>query len=209
MSIDYLADLVINLSPGWLYLALFLGAIFESYFPPYPSDIVTLYCSFLVGKGKLCPISVYLIAVSGSYIGIMTLYYLAMIKGREFFLKRNVPFFPTEKIKGIENWFGKYGDSFVIASRFLPAIRAFIAPAAGIAKMNTYKMGIYSFISISLWNAFLFGIGSVIGLHWERAKAFLKAYNFYGMIIIVFIIIAWFVLSTYRKRKQNSISIED
>lgn len=71
--------------PHILYPALFASALLESIFPPWPSDVVTLYGAYLVGRGKANLPIAFLSVVAGSLLGVMALFYLGRWKGRALF----------------------------------------------------------------------------------------------------------------------------
>ena len=55
MNLDGLAELVLHpgIPPLAIYAVLFLSCVLESFFPPWPTDVLVLYAGFLAGRGQL------------------------------------------------------------------------------------------------------------------------------------------------------------
>ena len=55
MNLDRLAELVLDpgIPPLAIYAVVFLSCILESFFPPWPTDVLVLYAGFLAGRGQL------------------------------------------------------------------------------------------------------------------------------------------------------------
>src|SRR4029450_5589634 len=66
-----LPELVLDtrLPPPATYAALFLSCILESFFPPWPTDVIALYAGFLAGRGQLEHGVVLAIAITGTRVG--------------------------------------------------------------------------------------------------------------------------------------------
>ena len=85
--IDFFLNLLSTHGPLIAYCLLFLSAFVENIFPPIPGDTVVLFGAYLVGRGELSFVPVFLTTVAGSFIGFMAIYYLGLKKGRDFFNK--------------------------------------------------------------------------------------------------------------------------
>ena len=67
--------------PILVYIFLYCNALFESIFPPYPSDAFVLVIAFLAGQGHFSPYFIYLFTIIGSISGIMIIYHIGRSKG--------------------------------------------------------------------------------------------------------------------------------
>ncbi|MET0850134.1 MAG: hypothetical protein ABW020_03300, partial [Candidatus Rokuibacteriota bacterium] len=67
MNLDRLAEIVLD--PGipsfLIYVCVFLSCILESFFPPWPTDVLVLYAGFLAGRGQLEQSLVLVVAIVG------------------------------------------------------------------------------------------------------------------------------------------------
>lgn len=189
--------------PIIVYLFLFFNALFESIFPPYPSDAFVLVFSFVAGQGYFNPYLVYMFTVVGSICGIMILYSLGKTKGEEIIQCISKSFlgriFPLELIEKAIQKFIQRGDLIIFLNRFLPGMRAPICFAAGIVKADQRKVFVYSLASVILWNLFLVIVGFYVGSTWHEASMFLKNYNIIATVILIVVLII-LVVFYFRRR---------
>lgn len=193
-----------------VYLFLFFNAMFESVFPPYPSDAFVLVFSFLAGQGHYDPYFLYLLTTAGGITGIMIIYYIGRKYGDSLlelfsrsFLGR---LFPVHMIQRAKKKFSQRGDLIVLLNRFLPGMRAPICFAAGIVKIRSLKVFSYSLISVLVWNLFLIMVGFYVGATWDQASQFLRNYTIVaGLILIVILLLLTIVY--FRKRTNGNDTI--
>jgi len=202
MEFESLVDRVTNLPPGWVYAILFFGSILESLFPIYPSDAVTLYCAFLAGRGTLSPWTVYGLAVAGSYVGVMAVYGIGLLIGRGVLGHRGFLSFTPDSLSEAGRWFDRYGTGALLVSRFLPGIRALIAPAAGLVGLPSLKVGVVALCSVALWNGGLLVLGLLAGINWEHARALLTRYNTSVLALLLAAALGWGVFMLYRRARS-------
>lgn len=159
-----MSDYLVLLSqPPHLYLLLFASALLESLFPPWPSDVVTLYGAYLVGQGRANLVLAYGSVICGSLLGVMVLYYLGRAKGRGLFKERR-RVFSLERLQGVERLFARHGLWILAVNRFLAGVRAIIFLVAGVADMPAGKVWGLAAVSVVIWNALLFWLGALFGL---------------------------------------------
>lgn len=204
MDLEQLADFLLNpnVPPLWLYTALFLGVILESFFPPWPSDIVTLYCAFLAGRGRLDPAVVFVLASLGSQVGVMGGFWVGRRWGRALLVERPTRLLPTERLAQLEGWFARYGAAAVLVSRFFPGVRALVTPAAGLAGLSAWLVGGYAAVAVVLWNGFVFGIGMAAGARFDWAKRILATYNSVALALVLAGLAAWLIIALLRRRRR-------
>jgi membrane protein DedA with SNARE-associated domain len=193
-----------------IYVFLFFSALFESIFPPYPSDAFVLVFSFLAGQGHYDPYIIYGLTSCGSITGIMIVYYIGRKYGdgllelfSRSFLGR---IFPVLMIQKAKNKFSKRGDLIVLLNRFLPGMRAPICFAAGMVRIRAPRVFSYSLISVLVWNLFLITVGFYVGTTWDEASRFLRNYT---ILASAFLILILFLLAiTYFRRQRNKNNAE-
>ncbi len=191
-------------APIMVYLFLFTSALFESICPPYPSDAFVLVFAFIAGQGYFSPYLIYLLTVTGSICGIMILYYFGKSKGEALIQLSSRSFlgriFPMGLVEKARQKFIQRGDLIILLNRFLPGMRAPICFAAGIARIDSKKVFIYSLISVIIWNVFLVIVGFYVGSTWHEASAFLRNYNVTVTLILLVILIIFAVVYFRRKK---------
>ena len=163
--------------PGWIYFFLFLGAFFENIVPPIPGDTLIVFGAYLAGIGVIAVWPAYAAMWVGSAAGCLLVYWIAYVKGRDFFLRLEARYFEASKIEVVETFFHKYGVRIVILNRFLPTVRAFVGIVAGIIQMNPLRMALYVAIGTTLWNSLLVYFGLMVGENWQLVITVVQTYN--------------------------------
>ena len=198
---DDLSNLIFIYGAFWFYLFLFFSNIIENLFPPYPGDTVILVGGYLASADKLSFFGVFLTSLFGCLTGAMILYFLGLKKGRKAFKKGKI--LNLSNLTKIEEWFKKYGEEVILASRFLTGIRSGVALGAGVGNVKIEKMVIYSSISIALWNGLLIFLAAIFHKNWQALYRFFVVYNRTVLILVIVIsAVALFIL--VKKRLKNT-----
>jgi membrane protein DedA with SNARE-associated domain len=178
---DWEAVAAFVLDPGvpplLIYGLLFFGCMLESFFPPWPSDVIALYAGFLAGRQILEPVTVLTVAILGSQAGVMAAYWITHRWGRAVLEGPLGRYLPVGQLARLEHWFVAYGAPAIAVSRFFPGIRALVTPAAGLARFSAWKVWVYTGASVVVWNLFVVGLGLVAGVHLDWAKDVLVRVN--------------------------------
>lgn len=179
MDLDRLAALVLDpgVPPLALYSLVFASCVLESFFPPWPTDVIALYAGFLAGRGRLDPALVLGVAVGGTQVGVMAVFWLARHWGRGLFAGRLGRFIHVERLDQLEWWFARYGAPAIAVSRFFPGLRALVMPAAGLARFPAAKVCCWAGVAVVVWNVLVVGLGIAAGTHLDWARQVLVRYN--------------------------------
>lgn len=206
MSLDRLAELVLDpgISPVLVYSVVFLSCILESFFPPWPTDLIVLYAAFLAGRGQLDPGLVLAAAIAGTLAGVMAIFWLARRYGPALLVGPLGRALPAERLWQLERWFARFGVPAVAVSRFFPGIRALVMPAAGIARFSAWKVLWWAGLSVVVWNVLVVGLGVFAGTHLEWAKQVLVGYNSVALGILAVVLLAAGGVLFYRARARRS-----
>ena len=181
---DSFLQFIKGIDGAYLYPALFISAVLENIIPPIPGDTVTLFGAYLVGIGQLSFSGVFAATALGNFVGFMLLFFLGRFLEKEFFLNRNLRYFPKENLLKAEIWFQKFGYMIILLNRFLSGARSVISIFAGISELKTGKVALYCLISCLLWNGMLIYAGYKAGKNWETLTALLKQYNTAVLVLI-------------------------
>jgi membrane protein DedA with SNARE-associated domain len=187
MSLEQVAALVLepDVSPLLIYLLLSAGCALESFFPPWPADVIALYAGVLAGRGILDPGLVLIVAVLGSQAGVMGAFWITRRWGRAVLDGPIGRYLPTARLARLEAWFARYGAPTIAVSRFFPGVRALVTPAAGLARVATWKVWVYAGASVVLWNVCVVGLGLIFGTHLDWATGILVRYNAIAAAVLV------------------------
>jgi membrane protein DedA with SNARE-associated domain len=206
VSLDQLAEFVLDpgIPPLAIYTLILLSCILESFFPPWPTDLIVLYAGFLAGRGQLDPGLVLVAAIVGTQIGVMAIFGLVRQLGPALLAGRLGRVLYADRLGQLERWFHRYGAPAVAASRFVPGIRALVMPAAGLARFSAWKVLWWAGLSVVVWNALVVGLGVLTGTHLGWARQVLVGYNAVALgIVAAGLLVVAFVLF-YRARARRS-----
>jgi len=162
-----------NLPIGTLYIAIAGLSAFENFFPPFPSDGVIAFGSFLASRAQGSPIWVFLLGWFGNVAGAMVTYTIARRFGSDMILTRLEKYAgPTAETR-ITQLIAKYGFGGLIVSRFLPGVRAIVPPFAGAMRLPMWKV----FLAVASASAIWFGVITFLafraGDNWELLQHYL------------------------------------
>ena len=208
MNLDRLAELVLDpgIPPLVIYTVLFLSCILESFFPPWPTDLIVLYAGFLAGRGQLDQAPVLVSAILGTQVGVMAIFGLARRFGPALLAGRLGRMLAADRLGQLERGFARYGVPAVAVSRFFPGVRALVMPAAGLARFSAWKVLWWAGLSVVVWNTLVVGLGVLAGTHLDWAKSVLVGYNTVALGIVVAGLLAGAGVLVYRARTRRSTS---
>lgn len=152
------------------YTFVFVFMVIESSFIPFPSEVVVPPAAYLActNAGAGAGMNVFLVvivATLGAMVGAFINYYLALWIGRPVvyaFADSRVGhmlLINREKVQKAEDYFDKHGAISTFIGRLIPAIRQLISIPAGIARMNVFQFGLFTFLGALLWNSILGALG--------------------------------------------------
>ena len=207
MSLDRLAEFVLDpgVTPAVIYGVVFLSCVLESFFPPWPTDVISVYAGFLAGRGQVDSWLVVLAAVVGTQLGVMAAFWLGRRFGRALLVGRLGRLLHADRLAHLERWFARYGAPAIAVSRFFPGIRALVTPAAGLAGFPAWKVLWWSGISVVVWNVLVVGLGVLAGVHLDWARQVLMGYNVVAASVLVVAAVAGGLLFL-RSRARRSAS---
>lgn len=161
---DWAYDLVVRVIDWGGYGGVFLLLLFETMFPPMPSEIILPIAGMRAATGPLGLPGVVLAGTAGAMTGNYLWYRIARAIGlerlRRFVLRHGrwlgIDWADIEKVQRL---FDRHGGGTVFAARMLPAIRTFISVPAGIVNMKLVRFLIWSTAGTAIWSAGLAAAG--------------------------------------------------
>ncbi|MFH1571470.1 MAG: DedA family protein [Gemmatimonadota bacterium] len=145
--------------------------------PPVPGDTVVVFSAYLVGRGTLGWLPVYVATCLGGTAGFTLMYYIGRTRGRAFLAGRRGTLFAPERLARAEVWLARYGPWLILANRFLSGVRSVIALVAGIGGMGWGPVVGLGLVSMALWNAALLYAGMLMGQNWGAVTRILEQYD--------------------------------
>lgn len=114
-----------------------------------------------------------------------------------------LPLVDVSDVDSTEDWFAKHGAKAVFFGRMIPIFRSLISIPAGIERMPLPKFTLLTTLGSLVWNTALIMAGFLLGEQWHLVEEYLGVVST-GVLVLVDIAIAWFVVSKLTKREQGS-----
>lgn len=187
-----------HIEPVYIYLFLFSFAFAENILPPIPGDVFTLVGGYLSASGKLELIPTFLCITTGTILSVMFVFALGYGGGYRYLAKKNFKFLSLHDMDKMNGWFSRYGAGLFLISRFLVAARVPLALAAGIGRYSPWRMAVYSYISIILFQGILIALAYLMHAYIDELIVGFALYSKIILAILVALIIIWFVSRAWR-----------
>ena len=196
------------------YPNIFLLMLLESTVVPVPSELVVAPAAYHAASGGLNVFLVVLVATIGAAVGASINYVVALYVGRPVIYKfanskwGKMSLLNQEKVEKSERYFDKHGIVATLTGRLIPGIRHLISIPAGLARMNYWKFLLYTVIGAGVWHSILAALGWYLHavVPEDELDATIEKYNHYivlGIIAIVVLVIAYFVIKHYKGKKTS------
>ena len=208
---NYISSLLGNLNYGTILFLMLL----ESTVIPVPSEFVVTPAAYHAAGGNLDVFLVILFATIGADIGASINYVVAYFVGRpviySFANSRwgKMCLLNQEKVEKSEKYFDDHGIVATLTGRLIPGIRHLISIPAGLARMNYWKFLLYTTIGAGVWHSILAALGWYLHsiVPEEQLNDKISEYAEYikiAIIAIVLLVIVYFCLKYYLKRKKSA-----
>jgi membrane protein DedA with SNARE-associated domain len=192
---DPLMGWLVELSLATLYVAIAGLSAFENFFPPFPSDAVIAFGSFLAARAHGSPLVVLLVGWFGNVAGATVTYILGRRYGGKAFLRRIEKYAGPTAEDRIRTLYKKYGFAGLFVSRFLPGVRAIVPPFAGAIKLPAFGV----ILSIASASAVWFGIITFLafraGNNWDLLQRYLvrssKVAGGLAIGVVLLVVVIW------------------
>jgi membrane protein DedA with SNARE-associated domain len=161
---DLIQNFVHNLAGSPLvYLAMFLLAALDQFFPPVPSDTVLISLNVAAHQlGQPNPWFLIPAAVIGAFIGNNICYLIGRKIGTQRFRAFRTPR-GRAAIQRAERSIVRRGMGYIIAARYIPIARIAIIMTVGAVKYPIKKFWLASAISTISWGFNATAIGTIFG----------------------------------------------
>jgi membrane protein DedA with SNARE-associated domain len=158
------------LSSEWVFLALFVFAVLDGFFPPMPSEtaIIALAAAWSAGDGQPLPLII-LIAAAGAFAGDQLTYNVGRGLARRRLRRR------PGGLRGLaraQTLIADHGGPALLAARFIPGGRVAATTAAGVLGFPRAAYAAWTGGGAVAWAAYYAAIGSVTGA-WLRGNTLL------------------------------------
>jgi membrane protein DedA with SNARE-associated domain len=148
---------------GWVYLAMYLFATIDGFFPPIPSESLVIALATLSwSTGRPALLLVLLVAAAGAFTGDQIAYQI----GRMVHV-RQLRLFRGPRGQGALDWaehaLQHRGASFIIAARYIPVGRVAVNMTAGALHYRRQRFMAVDAVASLMWAAYSAVIGIAAG----------------------------------------------
>ncbi len=168
MEIESFVEWVISLVSQYLYGGVFVAALLETIFPPIPSEAIFPLAGYVASQNNLSFIHVIglgIVGATGSTIGALVIYLIALKLGREGLAKYlKYVRITDDHLKKVDRWFSRHGEKVVLFGRMIPGIRELVSIPAGFLKMKMAKFLVFTFVGSCVWSISLTLVGYYFGV---------------------------------------------
>lgn len=148
-----------------------------------PGDTLLLSAGIFAAQGKISLISVIAVVVVAAIAGDNVGYHIGKKYGRRLFSKPDGVIFRQEYVEQAEKFYERWGSKTMLIAHFVPIVRTFAPPVAGVAKMDYKQFVIYDAIGILAW-----GVGITLVGYWFGSK--IPNIDQYIMLVLGLVILA-------------------
>lgn len=196
------------------YPTIFFLMLLESTVVPVPSELVVSPAAYHAAGGHLNVLLVILFGTLGADVGASINYVAGYFLGRPIIYKfansriGHLCLLNQQKVEKSEKYFYDHGVVATFTGRLIPGIRHLISIPAGLAKMPYWKFLLYTTLGAGLWNCILAALGWYLHsfVPEDQLNDQLIVYGDYikwGIIAIVVLAIAFFVVRHYWRKARN------
>ena len=192
-----------SLPTAALYSLAGVTAAIENIIPPFPSDVVIAFASFLVAQGANgTKLGVFSAVWVGNVAGAMLVYAVGRKYGAERVEKRLAGAHAASRDATVRKLFERYGLPAIFVSRFVPGVRAIVPAIAGALELKALPVAIMIGAASAIWYGLITIVAFRVGSNWEALKSMIGEYTtiaaIVGGVILAAGVVAWLVA---RKRR--------
>lgn len=137
-------------------------------------------------------------AVAGAQFG----HFLGARFGRKLFEKPDSRLFKREHVDKAEYYFEKFGPAkAVVAARFMPIVRTFMNPVAGVLEMDPRRFFVWNALGGVVWVEALLLLGYFLGSKVENIDKFILP----GVFVVVLLSIIPIIREVMKSRKAAAV----
>ena len=194
-----------DLPLGSLYASILVLSAFENFFPPFPSDAVIAFGSFLADRAHGSPFTVFFLGWFGNVSGACITYALGRRFGSKAFLRRLEKYAGPDAEHRIKQLHKRYGFGGLFVSRFLPGVRAIVPPFAGAMRLPAVRVLLSIASASAVWFALLTFLAFRAGDNWDVVQHYLVRSGKVAAAIaigIVLLSVALWLLKRHGKKRE-------
>jgi membrane protein DedA with SNARE-associated domain len=145
------------------YLTIFFGLLLEYFGLPIPADIILIFFGAFVYWGKLNLWIVLATSLTAPLLGDHFWFFAGRRGGKRWLhWYCRVTLGSAQCTSCTENFFQRYGTAALLFAKFVPGLRTFATPMAGMAGLAYSRFFVFDLIGTSLWVVAATGAGMLM-----------------------------------------------
>jgi membrane-associated protein len=148
-------------------------------------------------------VGLFVAAVAGAQTG----YFIGRKAGPALFNRPRSRLFKHEHVEKAQHYFDKYGPKTVVLARFIPIVRTFANPMAGVAGMPVRDFTTFNIIGGAMWAVGVTMVGFVLGKTIPSAEDHLLVIE--AVIIVLSLLPIAFEVVRARRRRVPKVLIDE
>ncbi|HUA13055.1 MAG TPA: VTT domain-containing protein [Candidatus Sulfotelmatobacter sp.] len=152
----------------------------------FPGDTLLIGAGVLASTGKLNLALLIVVVSIAAIAGDNTGYHIGKRWGRKLFSKPDSPVFRREYVNRAETFYEKHGNKTMLIAHFIPVIRTFTPPVAGVANMRYPQFVLFDAIGDIAWAV----IVTLVGYWFGKKIPNLDHYILFAVFAVVVITLA-------------------
>jgi membrane-associated protein len=129
----------------------------------FPGDTLLLTAGVFAAQGKLPLVWTLVVIALAAIAGDNTGYHIGKRYGRRLFRKPDGLIFRQEYVQRAEKFYERFGSRTMLIAHFVPVVRTFVPPVAGVARMDYRKFVIFDAIGDGAWAVIVTMLGYWFG----------------------------------------------
>ena len=201
MNLQSIFDWLLTLPPSTLLPVMALLAAAENVFPPIPADVLIALGSFIAARNNASPIPAFLTVLGGNVAGAMMMYAIGRRFGADWTERRFHLKHKESAESALASWYARYGLLSLAIGRFIPGIRAVVAPFAGALRAPIIGTVAAITLASGTWYGLVTWLAFRAGSNWDELAQTIGRMGRWSAVVAI-VLAAGIGLLWYRHRKR-------
>jgi len=180
-----------------------LLAAAENVFPPIPADALIALGAFIAARNNASPIPAFLTVLLGNVAGAMAMYAVGRRYGADWTEKRFHLKHKESAESALSSWYARYGLLSLAIGRFIPGVRAVVAPFAGALRASIVGTVAAITLASGTWYGLVTWIAFRAGSNWDDLVRNVGRMGKWSAVVALGLVAA-LAFTWYRHRKSRT-----
>lgn len=203
MNLQSIIDWLLTLPQSTLLPVMALLAAAENVFPPIPADVLIALGAFIAARNDSSPIPTFLAVLIGNVAGAMAMYVVGRRYGEAWAEKRFHLKHKDTADASLSSWYARYGLLALAIGRFVPGVRAIVAPFAGALRASSFGTLTAITVASGTWYGAITWLAYRAGSNWDELAKTIGSLGKWTAVIAV-ALFAGLGFIWYRRRKGTA-----